>query len=75
MEWSGGPKATIKNATGTVNNGGTVNIANGLYTGVNNTNITINKNMIINGQSSDGTIINGNNISSIFTINSGVNTT
>ena len=75
--WNGtsGPKATIKNATGTVNNGGTVNIANGLYTGVNNTNITINKNMIINGQSSDGTIINGNNISSIFTINSGVNTT
>jgi predicted outer membrane repeat protein len=69
--WNG-PKTTIKNATGTVNNGGTVNIANGLYTGVNNTNININRNMIIVGQSSDGTIINGNT-STIFIIASGVN--
>jgi hypothetical protein len=31
--WNGtsGPKASIKNATGTVDNGGTVNIADGIY--------------------------------------------
>ena len=45
--WNGtsGPKASIKNATGTVNSGGTVNIADGMYSGSQNTNITITKNM------------------------------
>ena len=42
-------KLTIGNATGAVNDGGTVNIANGTYTGTGNTNITISKNMTING--------------------------
>ena len=42
-----GPKLSIKNATKTVNAGGTVKIANGQYTGVNNTQIIINKNMNI----------------------------
>ena len=39
--WNGtsGPKLSIKNATETVNTGGTVNIANGMYTGMENTQI------------------------------------
>jgi predicted outer membrane repeat protein len=70
-----GPKLSIKNATGTVNKNGTVNIANGQYTGVNNTNITISKNLDINGQSKEGTIINGTGTNWIFNINSGINVT
>ena len=75
--WNGtsGPKASIINATGTVNNGGTVKIANGLYIGAQNTNITIYKNMNINGQSKDGTIINGTNTNWIFQIFPGYNVT
>ena len=56
-----GPKKSIKNATGTVNKGGTINIANGLYQGSQNTEITILKSMIIKGQSTAGTVINGKN--------------
>jgi hypothetical protein len=66
-----GPKKSIKNATGTVDNGGTINIANGNYFGENNTNITINKNMTVVGESRDGTIINGTNSAQIFTIQNG----
>lgn len=66
-------KKSIKNATKTVTNGGTVNIANGLYTGVNNTKITIDKDMIIKGQSKSGTIINGTNNAWIFKIQKGRN--
>jgi len=68
-------KKTIKNATGTVNINGTVKIANGQYTGVNNTQITIDKNMNINGQSETGTVINGTGTNWIFHINSGINLT
>ncbi len=68
-----GPKKSIKNATGTVTNGGMVDIANGLYTGAGNTNIVINKNMTITGQSKTGTVINGTNTQSIFAISQGVN--
>ena len=63
-----GPKLSIKNATGTVNNGGIVNIAKGNYKGVNNTKITINKNMTIIGQSQTDTIINGTDSAWIFKI-------
>lgn len=70
-----GPKLSIKNATGTVNKNGTVNIANGVYTGVNNTNITINKNMAIKGQSKESTIINGTGTNWIFHIPGGINVT
>ena len=66
-------KKSIKNATKTVTNGGTVNIANGLYTGVNNTKITIDKDMIIKGQSKSGTIINGTDNAWIFKIPKGKN--
>ncbi len=73
--WDGigitGPKKSIKNATGTVNDGGIVNIADGVYSGENNANITIDKNMTIKGQSREGTIINGSGAFLIFTIKSG----
>jgi hypothetical protein len=70
-----GPKLTIKNATGVVNKGGTVNIANGLYKGSKNNNITINKNMNIVGQSKSGTIISGSGTNWIFYIPKGVSVT
>lgn len=72
--WNGtsGPKLSIKNATGTVNNGGTIKIANGAYTGAKNTHITINRNMNIIGQSRDGTVINGNGKNWIFQIKPGI---
>ena len=77
--WDGstliGPKKSIKNATGTVTDGGTVNIANGVYTGTDNTNVTIDKNMTIIGQSQENTIINGTNNDGIFLIQKGVNVT
>ena len=78
-EWTigtlSGPKKSIKNATWAVYDGGTVNIADGLYTGENNTNILIDKNIIIKGQSRDGTIINGTDSAQIFTVQSGANIT
>ena len=70
-----GPKFSIKNATGTVNAKGTIYIANGNYAGVNNTNITISRNMTIVGQSQNRTIINGEHTNWIFSIPSGVNVT
>jgi len=68
-------KKTIKNATGSVNVNGIVNIANGQYNGTNNTQITIDKNMTINGESQTGTIINGTGTNWIFNINPGINLT
>ena len=70
-----GPKLSIKNATGTVNNGGTVNIADGTYTGDKNTKITISKDMKIVGQSKTGTVINGTDSAWIFYIQSGATVT
>lgn len=71
--WNGtsGPKLTIKNATDTVNTGGTVNIAEGTYSGSGNTNIIINKDLTINGAGIDQTIINGTDSTRIFYINPG----
>ena len=68
-------KHSIKNATGIVNPNGTIHIADGTYTGVYNTNITIDKNMTIVGQSQTKTIINGEKINFIFTVNPGVTLT
>jgi hypothetical protein len=72
--WNGtsGPKLSIKNATETVNKGGTVKIADGKYTGTRNTNINIDKNVNIIGQSRDGTVIDGNNKNWIFNIKPGI---
>ncbi|MGB9978604.1 Ig-like domain-containing protein [Methanobacterium sp.] len=69
-----GPKKSVKNATGTVNNGGTIIIANGKYGGNNNYQIDIKKNMTIKGQSKAGTVINGTGTNNwIFGIKTGVN--
>ena len=70
-----GPKLSIKNATGTVDSGGTVSIANGKYTGDNNTKIIIAKNMKIIGQSQTGTVIDGKNLSWIFQVQKGITVT
>ena len=68
-----GPKATIKNATGTVESNGTVHIASGTY---NESNIQINTSMNIIGENQNTTIINGQQSGySIFIIESGVNVT
>ena len=67
-----GPKYSIKNATGTVNTNGQINIANGQYQGIDNTQITIDKNMTINGESQQNTIINGTGTNWIFNINTGI---
>lgn len=69
-----GPKLSIKNATGTVNNGGTVKIAKGIYKGENNTGITIDRNMNIIGQSRIGTVIDAQG-KDIFHISSGISVT
>ncbi len=72
--WNGtsGPKLSIKNATETVNSGGTVKIANGIYNGARNTNINLDKNVNIVGQSKDSTIIDGNNKNWIFNVKPGI---
>ena len=67
-----GPKATIKNATSTVNSGGTVYIDSGTYK---ENNITINTNMIIIGQNQETTIIDGSDNNNIFNVQSGVQVT
>lgn len=46
----------------------TVIIANGVYTGSNNRNITISKNINITGQSQNGTIISATHVNWIFTV-------
>jgi len=70
-----GPKLSIKNATGSVDNNGLINIADGLYTGDDNTGIQISKNLTIIGQSQSGTIINAQNQAQIFSIQSDVTVT
>ena len=69
------PYQTIYQGISSVDENGTVKIADGVYTGTNNTNITITKNVNINGQSQTGTIINGTGTNWIFSIVSGVNVT
>ena len=66
-----GPKKTIKNAVNTVNDGGTVNIANGVYY---ESSIDITKNMNIIGQSPDNTVIDAQHHgASIFVIQNNIN--
>lgn len=52
-----GPKASISNATGIVANGGTIRIADGDYTGADNGNLNISKNLTMIGQSRANTMI------------------
>ncbi len=65
------PKLTIKNATGSVNPNGAIYIAKGLYSGINNTGINIDKNITINGESQTETVISGTGTNQIFNITSG----
>ena len=62
-----GPMKTIQTAIGAVDNGGTVNVANGTY----KEHLTISKNVNLVGESQEGTIIDGNNTGRPVTINSG----
>lgn len=72
--WDGtnGPKRSIKGGVSAVSDGGTVEIDNGKYTGIDNVKISINKNMNIKGLTNGGTTINGTNSGSIFTVGAGV---
>ena len=69
------PYLTIAKGVESVSENGTVHIANGVYSGTNNTNITISKSMNITGQSQTGTIINGTGTNWIFNIQNGVTVT
>ena len=65
------PYLTIKKGVESAAENGTVHIANGIYSGEGNTNITIGYSMNLIGQSQAGTIINGSNTNWIFNIQSG----
>lgn len=56
---SDNPKRSIKSAVYAVYENGTISVASGQYSGDNNTNIVINKNINIIGQDTFSTIING----------------
>lgn len=55
------PFQTIQKGYDNITNGDTLQLADGQYIGTGNTNITIAKNLTIQGQSQSGTIINGKN--------------
>ncbi|KAF5079953.1 hypothetical protein DSECCO2_124810 [anaerobic digester metagenome] len=65
------PYLTIQKGVGSAAENGTVHIANGVYSGEGNTNITIGYSMNLIGQSQTGTIINGAGTNWIFNIHSG----
>jgi len=68
-------KHTIQGGLSTATDGDSLNLANGIYAGINNTNITINKNLTIIGQNTNGTIINGEHVNWIFNIANNVDVT
>ncbi len=74
-----GPDGTYQNISSAyeaaVDSGDVILIADGEYSGPGNTNIIINKNLTIQGQSQNGTIINGNNTNWIFQIQPGIHVT
>ena len=61
-------KQSISNATGTVETNGTINIADGQYTGYSNTGIILDTNMTIIGESQANTIIDAQGNGNIFDI-------
>ncbi len=69
--WNGidGPKKSIKNAIETVKAGGTVKIAKGTYR---ENKMTITKNIIIQGENQQNTIIDAQYLDRIFTVPAGV---
>jgi hypothetical protein len=67
----------ITNSTGDIktalnNSPNSILLLPGVYSGENNTNIVIDKNVSIIGKDKDQVIINGNGVNNIFTINKGV---
>nr|WP_319374733.1 CARDB domain-containing protein [uncultured Methanobacterium sp.] len=62
------PYLSVSKGVTSVNPAGTVIIASGTYSGENNTNIVLNKNMTIQGQSKTGTIIDAQQLGNIFNI-------
>ena len=66
------PYKTISQGINATDPNGILHIANGVYSGENNTNLTINKNMHIIGQSQSKTIINGNGTNWIFKVDPNV---
>ncbi len=71
----GNPFQTINTGITCVNANGRVHIANGTYSGTNNTQITINNNFTIIGESKVGVIINGGGTRRVFIIQNGNNVT
>lgn len=69
------PYLTIQKGVDNVDANGVIRIANGQYSGENNTNITLDKNMTIIGQSREETIINGTDTNWIFKILPEINVT
>lgn len=69
------PYLTIQKGVDNVDPNGVIRIANGNYSGNNNTQIIIKKNIKIIGQNYTKTIINGNGTSWLFKIQSGVKVT
>lgn len=69
------PYLTIQKGIDSLDLNGTIHLADGTYKDIGNTNLTINKNMTIIGQSKAGTIIDGQGQGSIFTINHGITVT
>ncbi len=68
-----GPNKDISTGITHVNSGGTLKIANGLYTGTKNYGISISKNMNVQGQSVKNTVINAGNHKWIFSLQTGSN--
>ena len=69
------PYLTIDKGIESVSENGTIRIANGEYSGIGNTNLTISKNMVITGQSQIKTIINGTETNWIFKVDNNVKLT
>ena len=69
------PYQTIGKGISSVEENGTVQLANGNYSGDGNTNLTISRSMTIAGQNQNKTIINGTGTNWIFNISSGVTVT
>ncbi len=69
------PYATIQTGLNNLISGGTLHLASGTYAGTGNAGITITKNINIIGTSQANTIINGQTLNTIFSVNSGLNVT
>ncbi len=66
------PFLTLSKAVTELRAGGRIHIANGIYNGALNKELTINKNMTITGQSQNGTIIDAERSGNIFFIDNGI---